>query len=362
MKTERLRPSASTRLMTLLGLLVACASPESMNPCLDDKAVQVSGGFTEGKGSLPGSPPPSTFPFRTSAVVESDYYIERVTIGGTPAAFNASEGEWEAMQYPADLERNRDGSVARLSIRATDLCGREHVLEDQAIVPLGPAPGLSVQDLAIQVELVPSMECSLPVSGRVQPLVRVTASAASAGAAVKLTANQGTFSSETATQELTLVASGDRAERTTFYSPEKVGYAVITASASGVTAIPRVIPVVGPPEFIDPTTTLERGVTHTVTVRSSGNLATCVVDAQVSGAATVTFLEPALGTYNGGIVDVSRTPVACDAPEYVRVQLAFAADAPDGSAVTLSCTDSFAQENHVTFRVAQTDPAAIGRN
>ncbi|XXX76121.1 hypothetical protein WMF30_51580 [Sorangium sp. So ce134] len=331
---------------------VSCVAQTERDACEDGgERAAITGRVTRGKEPT-GGRPPAAFPYTVALTLTSDVAIREVTVGGVVAALkDVGRLEWEAQLYEQDLERNRKEDEATLHVEAKDLCGTPYPIDD-VVVPLGPAPGLAVTELA--VEVVPPMEgeCSVPADQRALALVRVTASAASAGAAVTVEASQGALLGSGASKlDLQLRAAGDRAEATTYLVPEKQGSAVVSAYAKGATAPPVVLPVVAAPEISAPTVGLRRAEPHVFTVRSRGNLASCVLEEGVAGAASVTVVDPPLGPI-AGAVSVGREPVSCEEVESLRVQVLFAESAPDGATVTLRCFDTYAQEGNATISVA----------
>lgn len=311
--------------------------------------VSVSGGFREGKGVLPGTTLPEPFP--VVATIRTDVLLTDVTIGGAIATPRAGSAvDWEAKLYRGDLERNREGGSARLRIIARDVCGTEHRLDDEAVVPLGPTPGATVSDLDLQVGLVPEGACSLPANGSVQPLVRVTASSASEGATVSLSASRGTFAGAGGTVDLALRAAGDGGvEQTAFFLPPQTpGFVTLAASAKGAAAVVLTVPVVGAPAFEAPVTRLPRGVEYEARARSTGNLSHCSIEPVPAGVATVVMVDPPLGPVTG-TVSVARMPASCDGFEEALFKVAFAANAPDAGALVVRCADTHAQEATVRF-------------
>jgi hypothetical protein len=316
---------------------------------VESDAGTIAGSFNERPVPPAGGAVPTTFPITISVLLRSDYLIAGVTIGDRQARLKDAKGsEWEAKLYADDLESNRVGNQAHLTARATDLCGRTYVLDDEITIPLGPAAPLTISDLKIEPELSPSDECSVPVDGRVQPLIGVSADLASAGATVRLQASQAGLTGKSVTVDLTLIAAGARARASAFFVPQSPGYAVFTAAGPGSSAKPVVVLVVDRPEMtaLPP---LLAGVDHFVTVRSAGNLATCVTEDVGAGHATVNIVGHAPDEFNGPVSVKRPPPVSCDEPEIVRVKVAFAKDSPAGSAVRLRCWDSFGQEASQTY-------------
>jgi len=325
-------------------------SEAERDACEDPASVgAVTGVVTQGKDPKAGAS--LTFPYKVGVRVESDVLVRSVYVGSVLAKLtDATRFEWEAQLYEQDLEQARVGDEAKLKVVATDLCGTSYPI-DEVVLPLGPAPGVLVSDLVLSAVLSPSWECSVPQDQSAPALVRVAASKASAGAKVTVEASQGKFVGGAAKLELSLVAAGDHAEATTYFVPEKQGSVVLSAYAKGATAEPVVLPVVAAPEMVAPTTTLKRGEPHVVTVRSRGNLASCLTEEVIAGAAEVTIVDPPLGPLVG-VMSVKRDPVSCDEVEALRVQVTFASTAPEGAAVTLRCWDSFSQEANVTLKAA----------
>ena len=344
----------TTRIIIIITALLAttgCVADSQSVPCEErDLATNVTGDITEGKEVPPGIEP--QLPHKVVALIRSDVLIHGVRVGGVPARLADANGQrWEAQLFQADLEAHRqpDG-VARLDVVATDLCDTSHPI-DQVAIALGPAPGVSVSELALAAEHVPDWECSVPTAGGVTPLIRVTASPASAGASVTLRVSSGSFAGGSAEQTLRLIETGDHAQATTFYLPGAAGTAVITASGKGATATPLVIHVVSGPSITAPATTLQRGLSYGVTVSSRGNLETCLVEEVIPGAAIVTAIEPALGMISGETT-VLTDPVTCEGEERLRLTVQFVDGAPDGGAITLRCFDTHGQAAQTTFQVA----------
>jgi hypothetical protein len=289
-----------TRILVLIGLLAlaGCVVDSQSAPCEGGVAASVTGEITEGKEVRPGIEP--QLPHKVAVLIRSDTLIQEVRVGDVPARLVDVAGQrWEAQLFQADLEAHRQADhVSRLDVVATDLCDTRHPI-DQASIALGPAPGVAVSELAIAAEHVPDWECSVPVASGVTPLIRVTASPASAGASVTVRASSGSFSGGSAEQTLMLVDAGDHAQATTFFLPGAAGTAVITAAGKGATAAPLVVRVVDGPSITAPATALQRGLGYGVTVSTTGNLETCLVEEVVAGAAIVTAIEPALGVISG---------------------------------------------------------------
>lgn len=333
-----------------LGLMGCQVATSELDACEGGRGATflVEGTVTRGKGLPSGTALPS--PYEVDVRIQSDVLMSNVSVGGVIADLTDTKlSLWSAKLYLQDLERNRTGADATLKIVATDLCGGDHDI-DQVVVPLGPAPGILVSDLALRVAFPQAWECSLPADQSAPALVRVTASKASAGAVVTVEANQGTFVGGVSTYALTLLPSSDTAEAMTYFLPAKAGAVVLNASAKGASATPVVFPVVAAPIIDAPTGPMARASAYGVTVRSRGNLAMCLTEQTIAGAATVNIIDPPLGTVEG-VTSVKLTPVSCAESETLSVQVTFAKAAPDGAAVTLRCFDSFDQEGRATFTV-----------
>jgi hypothetical protein len=312
----------------------------------------VTGEITQGKVVLPGSE--LVLPHKVVVLIHSDVLIDGVTVGGTPARLtDAALQQWEALLSQADLERNRaqGAAEAALEVSAIDLCKTSHPIET-AMIALGPSPNIAVSELELAEQHEPMSDCSIPTGGSVRPILRVTASIASVGAKVTVRASQGLFAEGTASAELTLANANTRAEAMTFFVPgDAPGTAVITASGKGSTATPIVFHVVDRPVIAAPTTALERDVTYHATVSTLGNLESCLVEAAVTGAATVTIVEPDLGVITD-VTSVREDPLSCAGIERVRVAVRFEASAPAGAAVTLRCFDTYGRDQSKTFTIA----------
>jgi hypothetical protein len=350
----------TTRIIIVMTLLImaGCVADSQSAPCEEgDPAGSVTGDITEGKEVLPGIEP--RLPHKVVVLIRSDVLIQEVRVGDVPARLIDAAGQrWEAQLFQADLEAHRQAdSVSRLDVVATDLCDTSHPI-DQVAVALGPAPGVSVSELAITEEHAPDWECSVPIAGGVTPLIRVTASPASVGASVTVRASSGSFAGGSGEQTLTLIDAGDRAQATTFFLPGAAGTAVITAAGKGATATPLAVRVVDRPSITAPATALQRGLGYGVTVSTAGNLETCLVEEVVPGAAIVTAIEPALGIISGQ-TSVRADPVSCDSEERLRLTVQFVDDAPDEAAVTLRCFDTYGQAAQATFAVAPAAPEIL---
>lgn len=338
-------------LLSLAGL--ACSAPETLMDRCDGEGLDatVSGTILEGKGQ---KTPPST-PFQVRAQVKSGVLIQRMKIGEAPATLESSnDNTWKVVLYEQDLEAARDAerSVAVLRVVAFDLCDEAHLI-DTLEVPLGPAPGKAATGLSIDVLLSPAEECSLPADLSVTALVRVRASAESAGATVALSATQGKFTGGQAngsSTSLALQAAGGEASAEAYFLPVSAGTALFTASAKGALAEPKAIPVVAAPEVDAPSAPLVRDLSYSVAFRSRGNLEQCVLTETATGASEVLVKKPNLGALTSA-VDVLEEPRSCAAPETVQMAVRFHADAPDGAATTIRCFDTFGQQAKATLSV-----------
>lgn len=213
-----------------------------------------------------------------------------------------------------------------------------------AVANLGPTPEKPIENLTLEVIPTPSDECYLPESGGLA-LVRVTASAASAGATVTVKANQGELSGSTGddiSTKLVLQANGGVSIAEAYFAPAKAGLVLFTAGGNGATAAPVTIPVVAAPEVDGPSAPLARNVTSTLSFRTEGNFEVCEISETAAGAADVFLLVPNLGKLVGS-ASVLQTPKACSATEIVNLSVRFAPSTPDGAKVVIRCRDTFGQ-------------------
>lgn len=315
--------------------------------------VTVSGAVLEGKGIK--TPPAAEFLVRVQ--LKTNVIIDKLSVGQAPAVLTgAATNIWEAKVFPQDLEAARlpDDNRALLEIIATDLCGYDHFIHTIE-VPLGPALGVAVSDLALDVVPTPADECSIPLDQSAPALVRVRASAASAGAPVTLKATQGKLIADGATDataSLILQKAEDGARAQAYFLPSAAGTVVFTASAKGSLADPVTIRVVAPPERDAPTDPLTRDITYSVVFRSRGNLEECLLEETIPGAAEVLVVFPALGALTD-VVSVLQDPKTCDDTETVKMSVKFGAATPDGAALTIRCFDTFGQGEKATLAVAK---------
>lgn len=355
MKTQRqlLRVSLGA-LLTLVG--AACEPADAFKSRCDVGASDVQGAILEGKSP---TAPPTTLPFIVRVKLTTDLLVQEVYVGGAPASIeSASENTWKATLFEQDLEAARDVEKSRavLPVKAVDICDREHLI-DTIEVPLGPAPGKAVADLAINVIMNPEDECSLPATGGLA-LVRVSASADSAGATISLKANQGQFTGGTSVgsaTQLVLEKAGQSASAEAYYIPASAGSVIFSTVGKGATATPVVLPVVAPPEVDAPKDALTRDLAYTVMFRTRGNMESCSLSETVAGAAEVLLIDPALGVFSGS-ESVLMMPKSCDEAETVTISVRFLPTAADGAGVTIRCFDTFGQQANAALSVAKKVP------
>lgn len=351
---NRIRSWPLALLVSLAGL--SCAPPADLFELRCDAegvGVTVNGTVLAGKGIT--TPPTAEFLVRVQ--IKTNVVIDKLTVGKASAVLtNAATNIWEATVFPQDLEDARlaDDNRALLEIVATDLCGFGHPITT-IDVPLGPALGVAVSDLTIEIVPAPADECAIPLDQSAPALVRVRASAASAGAPVTVKATQGKLIAEGATDttaSLVLQKAGNEAQAQAYFLPGASGTAVFTASAKGSLADPVTIRVVGPPEKDAPADPLTRDITYSAVFRSRGNLDECLLEETIPGAAEVLLVSPALGALTD-VVSVLQEPKTCDDTETVKMTVRFSAAAPDGAALTIRCFDTFGQEAKAALAVAK---------
>jgi len=366
----------AVRACALAGLfLIFACNNQGHHPaaCDDASASAVTATITQGKGLPAGSAPVSTFPYTVVVRTTSGVLVEAVRVGGVSATLtNAEDQEWTAQLSSSDLEANRGAgaSEANLEVTAKTVCSDDYTSAlDETVVPLGPAPGLAVAGLGVAVEYVGSASsggggaggdggspevCSVPVDQSVAALIRITAAVGSEGAKVTAQTSTGSFVGGTDhSVELTLQKSNGQAEALAYWLPSIAGQTVVTAFAAGSTAPPRSLLVVAAPAIHGPTIEFERGVTYPATIRTSGELDSCVLEEILPGAATVQFVDPALGKLDRVISLIKASDAfACEEPKAFQLQIEFGETAKDGTEGVLRCFDSFGQEGDFTFAVA----------
>jgi len=373
-----LKPSSANAVF-LLGLLVSCGDDDGKpDACDDSQAAAITAVITQGDTVSPNAAPISTFPHMVVVRTSSGVLVEAVRIGGVSAALSsATDLEWTAKLSSADLEHNRNGTQADLAVTAKTICmdGYGGALAT-ATVPLGPAPGVTVADLEVEVTYPDTMEraggasgasgfseCSVPADLSAAALVTVRAAKGSEGARVTLQASTGSFASGKAADvdaatpasiELTLKPTGDRPQAIAYWLPSAAGHALITAFANGdATDEPQTIQVASAPTLHGPSVPLEREQTYSITLRAKGTLDHCSLEEVVTGAAKVVFSEPDLGDVSGqSLIDASRA-AGCENTKVFTLNVTFGKDAAEGAEGTLRCYDTFDQEAHFTFTVAE---------
>ena len=218
-------------------------------------------------------------------------------------------------------------------------------------------------DLDVEYPAAPdgSSLCSVPDTGSDAAWVEVTADPESAGGTLEISTTAGSFVGEehrTISRELERGADADdrafAAARLTATSPG-TAFLVVTAEGESDEEVAR---ITGPPTFVPAaSTTVTRGETFEILVRSTGTLATCIVIRE-SGTVTSATLRAADGT--GSSSDVFGTSVLVDTPaadcdDYSPtpdqvVAVTFDAESPPG-AVSLICDDAHGGEQLGTYRL-----------
>lgn len=305
---------------------------------------KVSGGITRGKSAVK-----VTGPVVLEGVLTAEPFIDYLLVGGARAENKGTNfSAWSITLSQLDLEQNRDGNDALIAVKAVDVCGDAHPI-DETRLPIGADPTAPVTGLDLQIT-IPMGECYLPASGSAAAAVKVVADAEFIGAVVTLSASQGTFAPPGAPLQLPLAADGDMASAQVFFSSMTAGTALLVASAQGAAKGPLAVPIAAAPKISGDGATIDRDEPYSVFVSSTGNLASCHAEATHAGEVTLTIADPALGDIDGD-EPVKEATLDCAKPELLRVEVKFAATAPDAAQVKLVCSDTFGQEGSATIGV-----------
>lgn len=357
-----LRIHPTTLLLGLVALAGGCEVPTGEQDVCEvreaatgasNAGVTVTGKITSGATLVV----PKTLPLEVKGkLIETTVLIERLEVGGVLAdATKENFQEWTAKLGDADLERSRDGDEAKIDVIAYDLCGAAYAI-DHMSVPLWPSPGVTVADLDMTVEPPPGGECSLPASGNVGSVVRVTASAASLGGKVTLRATRGTFaSSGAASVDLVLHEEDGHIGAHDTFLPNAAGTAFLTASADGSTQKEGTLLITAAPEISGTTDAALEGQTYQLQIRTFGNLDSCYAQSPQPKIVTFQAVSPPLGVIDG-VTKVKASPLECSSLELLRVNAVFGTPVAAGTKVSLHCFDTWGQEVTGTLTVAAPKP------